>query len=96
MRYFIITKRHITVVVSLVLGLAVITASIFSYQALAASDRLVPIYCVEDKGDKTVALSFDAAWGNTKKVQNPSKAHNYWVCASSVFHKNPDFNVILQ
>ena len=96
MRYFIIAKRHITVVVSLVLGLAVITASIFSYQALAASDRLVPIYCVEDKGDKTVALSFDAAWGNTKKVQNPSKAHNYWVCASSVFHKNPDFNVILQ
>ena len=69
MRYFIITKRHITVVVSLVLGLAVITASIFSYQALAASDRLVPIYCVEDKGDKTVALSFDAAWGNEDTEQ---------------------------
>lgn len=69
MRYFIITKRHITVVVSLVLGLAVITASIFSYQALAASDRLVPIYCVEDKGDKTIALSFDAAWGNEDTEQ---------------------------
>ena len=69
MRYFIITKRHITVAVSLVLGLAVITASIFSYQALAASDRLVPIYCVEDKGEKTIALSFDAAWGNEDTEQ---------------------------
>ncbi len=64
MRFLIITKRHITVALSLVLGFAVITVSIFSYQALAASDRLVPIYCVEDKGDKTIALSFDAAWGN--------------------------------
>ena len=65
MRYFIITKRHITVALSLVLGFAVITASIFSYQALAASNnRLLPIYCVEDKGTKTIAFSFDAAWGN--------------------------------
>ncbi|MBO5105944.1 MAG: polysaccharide deacetylase family protein [Clostridia bacterium] len=65
MRYFIITKRHITVALSLILGFTVITVSIFSYQALAASSkRLLPIYCVEDKGEKTVALSFDAAWGN--------------------------------
>ena len=64
MRYFIITKRHLTVALTLVLGFAVIAASIFSYQALAATNRLLPIYCVEDKGDKTVAFSFDAAWGN--------------------------------
>lgn len=64
MRYFIITKRHITVALTLVLGFAVIAASIFSYQSLAATNRLLPIYCVEDKGDKTIALSFDAAWGN--------------------------------
>ena len=82
MRYFIITKRHITVVVSLVLGLAVITASIFSYQALAASDRLVPIYCVEDKGDKTVALSFDAAWGNEDTEQLISILGKYKVKAT--------------
>ena len=82
MRYFIITKRHITVVVSLVLGLAVITASIFSYQALAASDRLVPIYCVEDKGDKTVALSFDAAWGNEVTEQLISILGKYKVKAT--------------
>ena len=82
MRYFIITKRHITVVVSLVLGLAVITASIFSYQALAASDRLVPIYCVEDKGDKTIALSFDAAWGNEDTEQLISILGKYKVKAT--------------
>lgn len=65
MRFFIITKRHITVALSCIFGFAVITLSIFSYQALAAkTNRLLPIYCVEDKGDKTIALSFDAAWGN--------------------------------
>ena len=33
----------------------------------ANSDRKLPIYCVEtDK--KQVAISFDAAWGNSKKV----------------------------
>ena len=31
--------------------------------------RELPIYSVETS-DKKVALSFDAAWGNTKKVQN--------------------------
>ena len=29
----------------------------------SAAQRQLPIYCV-DKGDKTVAISFDAAWGN--------------------------------
>ena len=49
--------------------LAVVVAIISSMSAHANSDRLLPIYCVEtDK--KQVAISFDAAWGNTKKVQN--------------------------
>ncbi len=64
MKFFIITKRHLTVAFSLILGITVITAGIFSYQAFAASDRLVPIYCVDDNDAKSVALSFDAAWGN--------------------------------
>ena len=81
------------------LGICLILATavtvIGSVSAYANSDRLLPIYCVEtDK--KQIAISFDAAWCNTKKVQNIAKVHNYWVCASSVFHKNPDFNVILQ
>ena len=54
---------------SLCLVLALTIAVIGSVSVFANSDRLLPIYCVEtDK--KQVAISFDAAWGNTKKVQN--------------------------
>ena len=49
--------------------LAVAVTIIGSVSAYANADRLLPIYCVEtDK--KQVAISFDAAWGNSKKVQN--------------------------
>ena len=50
-------------------ALAVLTAVIFwttnspAVVGVAASDRQLPIYCVQ-RDDKTVALSFDAAWGN--------------------------------
>ena len=51
----------------LVVGMAVVVVG--SMGAFAQSERLLPIYCVEtDK--KQVAISFDAAWGNSKKVQN--------------------------
>ncbi len=93
MRLLIITKKQLMMCLCLVVAVAVVV--IGSVTISATQERLLPIYCVEtDK--KQVAISFDAAWGNTKKVQNITKAHNYWVCASSVFHKNPDFNVILQ
>ena len=50
------------------LTLAVAVAIIGSASAYANSNRLLPIYCVEtDK--KQIAISFDAAWGNSKKVQ---------------------------
>ena len=86
MKLFIITKKHIMLSLCLVTLVAIIT--IFSVTSFADNNRLLPIYCVEtDK--KQVAISFDAAWGNTKKVQNIAKAHNYWVCASSFFIKIP-------
>lgn len=69
MRFFIITKRHLTVALSLILGFAVIAVGAFSYQSFAASNKKVPIYCVDDKGAKKVALSFDAAWGNEDTEQ---------------------------
>lgn len=48
---------------------AVGVAVVGSLAVFAGSDRLLPIYCVEtDK--KQLAISFDAAWGNSKKVQN--------------------------
>ena len=66
MKLLIITKKQITTLLVLVLGIAV--AVIGSVTISAGMERLLPIYCVEtDK--KQIAISFDAAWGNTKKVQ---------------------------
>ena len=49
--------------------LAVTLTVVGSIGAYATANRLLPIYCVEtDK--KQIAISFDAAWGNSKKVQN--------------------------
>lgn len=63
MRFYVITKRHLTVALSLVLGFSVIAAGIFSYQAFATTDKKLPIYRVDDN-NKNIAISFDAAWGN--------------------------------
>lgn len=66
MKYLIITKRQIMWCFSCLL--AVVIAAVGSVVTIANSDRKLPIYCVEtDK--KQVAISFDAAWGNSKKVQ---------------------------
>ena len=55
------------------LGISVILATVItvlgSVITFANSDRLLPIYCVETE-KKQVAISFDAAWGNSKTVQN--------------------------
>ena len=56
--------------------LAVTVTVVGSVSAFASPNRKLPIYCVETE-KKQIAISFDAAWGNTKKVQNIAKAHNY-------------------
>ena len=67
MKFFIITKKQLMLM--LCIACAVVVAIVGSMGAFATSNRLLPIYCVEtDK--KQVAISFDAAWGNSKKVQN--------------------------
>ena len=66
MKFFIITKKHLMLAVCLLFGAVI--AVIGSVNIFADNNRLLPIYCVEtDK--KQVAISFDAAWGNSKKVQ---------------------------
>lgn len=82
MRFYLITKRHLTVALSLVLGFAVITVGVFSYQAFASTGRLVPIYCVDDNNQKNVALSFDAAWGNEDTEQLISILGKYKIKAT--------------
>ena len=66
MKFLIITKKQITTLLVLVLGIAV--AVIGSVTISAGTERLLPIYCVEtDK--KQIAISFDAAWGNDDTEQ---------------------------
>ena len=67
MKYLIITKKHIMLALcSVLVGTAVVIGSV---SARANTDRKLPIYCVETE-KKQIAISFDAAWGNSKKVQN--------------------------
>lgn len=67
MKYFIITKKQIIWCLSGFLALVITVVG--SVTTFADSERKLPIYCVEtDK--KQIAISFDAAWGNAKKVQN--------------------------
>jgi len=60
-------KRHSAVISAMALILAV--AAIFwvvnspAVVGAAAAQRVLPIYSVQ-RQDKTVAISFDAAWGN--------------------------------
>ncbi len=82
MRFFIITKRHLTVALSLILGFGILTVGVFSYQSLAANDRLVPIYCVDDNNQKKIAISFDAAWGNEDTEELISILDKYKVKAT--------------
>ena len=67
MKFFIFTKKQIIATVSI--ALAVVVGAIFSVNVFAKADKVLPIYCVETQ-EKKIALTFDAAWGNTKKVQN--------------------------
>ena len=66
MKVLVITRKHRTI--AMCLAIAVIFVTVFSVSTFAASDRLLPIYCVEtDK--KQIAISFDAAWGNDDTEQ---------------------------
>lgn len=66
MKCLVITKKQLMTALCLVFAVSITV--IGSVSVFANNDRLLPIYCVEtDK--KQVAISFDAAWGNTKKVQ---------------------------
>ena len=69
MKCLIITKKQLILCFSIILVLATLIGG--SAGVLASGNKLLPIYCVETE-KKQIAISFDAAWGNTKKVQNIS------------------------
>lgn len=43
-----------------------------STSANQSTVKKLPIYCV-DRTDKKIALSFDAAWGNSRLLEKPEK-----------------------
>ena len=47
-------------------------------EASKLNDKKLPIYCVDTKGEKKVALTFDAAWGDedAHKILNTLKEHD--------------------
>ncbi len=61
MKYFIITKKQIITAVSITVTAIILLVS--SFKIFAASEKKLPIYCVECN-EKKIAVSFDAAWGN--------------------------------
>ena len=67
---FLLKRRYV-----LVLAVLAVSAAIFyavSYpaaQAAYATDRQLPIYCVDCGGDKRCAISFDAAWADVRVRQ---------------------------
>ena len=69
MKILVISKRGFTLAALLlcaVLLVGVITAPVAI--SAAATDRKLPIYCVQ-REDKAVSLTFDAAWGNEDTQQ---------------------------
>lgn len=66
-RIFLLKRRYV-----LALAILAVSAGIFyavSYpaaRAAYATDRQLPIYCVDCGDDKRCAISFDAAWGDVR------------------------------
>ncbi len=65
---YTMTKKQILRVISVILFAllvaAVIIFAVFNAVTASASERKLPIYCV-DRGDNKIALTFDCAWGNS-------------------------------
>ena len=66
-RIFWLKRRYILALVLLGLSAAIFYAVSYpTAQAAYATDRQLPIYCVDCGDDKRCAISFDAAWGDVR------------------------------
>ena len=65
MRLVIVEKQQLNMLIILAVSVVIIAVSAVG----AGQKRLLPIYSVENN-EKHISLTFDAAWGNAKKVQN--------------------------
>jgi polysaccharide deacetylase family sporulation protein PdaB len=71
MKVFIITKKRLTlcafIFISMLIG-TIIGAMVFVIPNAAGGEKKLPIYCVKTN-EKKIALTFDAAWGNSDTDQ---------------------------
>lgn len=72
MKIFVISRRSAVRVLAILLGagllLVLLGSCLRGVVSVASTSRKIPIYCV-DRDDKTIAISFDAAWGNEDTQQ---------------------------
>ncbi len=61
----ILAVLGITAAFSLAVGTVrpVLISHLFPTAQTSAAKKQLPIYCVDTKGEKKIAISFDAAWG---------------------------------
>ena len=63
MKIFLIRRRHLVLFAGALLAFAVFwVVNAPASVAASVATRQLPIYCV-DRDDKTISISFDAAWG---------------------------------
>ena len=67
MKFFVFTKRRLLIIIAtltlFLTGIGIFGKSYAKVVDVSATERKIPIYCVE-KDEKKVSISFDAAWGN--------------------------------
>ena len=64
MRIIFIRKQWCFALLGLIAAAGIFTAASLPFAvSTAATERQLPIYCVDTGGEKLCAISFDAAWG---------------------------------
>ncbi len=83
-KYLILRKRHIILIITLILLAAIIMYSLLCKdptQSVSTENRLLPIYSTEQT-EKKISISFDAAWGNEDTEELISILNKYEIKAT--------------
>ncbi|WP_251446242.1 polysaccharide deacetylase family protein [Vermiculatibacterium agrestimuris] len=68
MKFFLVKRRMVTAAACVLAAVVMFTAVNYPAVVASATDRQLPIYCVE-RDQKMISISFDAAWGNEDTQQ---------------------------
>ena len=68
MKFFLVKRRMVTAAACVLAAVVMFTAVNAPAVVASATDRQLPIYCVE-RDQKMISISFDAAWGNEDTQQ---------------------------